>query len=301
MTGGAGVAELRWPHDLGGLLGGFDLAEPDHALLDESFRAGLVRRTDAISTEFAELAEEIRARMRRPPFFTVVRGLTFDHADVLLRVLAVHLGRPVQPYPNPGFRVVRELRPGEASRSPRWGVLTEWLHTDSSNWRRPNDITMMLCRRPDQNGDGDSLVLPADDAAATIQQALGEEALRRLYAEPLDWPIADDLGGGAVRQPVFGAHGVRWQLYRIDDAPATLRCPDVTMDFLREVDRAFLASPRLREFPLAADEMLIINNRMTLHARRSIPAAADSRRSLIHCKVNDVAPGLVPETWDIRR
>jgi hypothetical protein len=301
MTSDAGVAEVHWPHDLGDLLAELDFDEPDHALLDERFCADLVRHTDAVSTEFAELRAEIRARLCRPPYFTVVRGLTFGDSDALFRVLAVHLGLPVQPYPNPEHRVVRELRPGDASHSPRWGVLTEWLHTDSTNWQRPNDVTMMLCRRPDHHGAGNSLILPADDAAVTVEEALGAHALRRLYAEPLNWPVADELGGGAARQPVFGEHGIRWQLYRIDDAPATLRCPETTMDFLREVDRVLLDSPRLREFPLSANDLLIINNRMTLHARRPIPDAAGSRRVLVHCKVNHVAPGLIPETWDVRR
>ena len=301
MTSGAGVAELRWPHDLGALLDGFDHDEPDDAVLDEASRAGLVRRTGDLSGEFAELAAGIRARLCRPPYFTVVRGLTFGPSDVLLRVLAVHLGSPVQPYTYPGGRVVRELRPGDAARSDRWGVFTEWLHTDSANWHQPHDVTMMLCRRPDQNGAGNSLVLPADDAVAAVEEALGAAALRRLYDQPLDWPVDEHLGGGAVRQPVFGRDGVRWQVHRLDGTPPAPRLPESTMDFLCSVDRVFLDSPRLWEFPLAADDLLIINNHLTLHARRPIPAAEDSRRSLLHCKVNDIAPGLVPETWDVRR
>jgi hypothetical protein len=141
-------------------------------------------------------------------------------------------------------------------------------------------------------------VLPADDAVAEIAAVLGAEALRRLSTEQLSWPIAGQLGGGAVEQPVLGEHGMRWQLYRIEEAPAGLRCPESTVDFLRDVDRVMRDSARVREFALTADDLLVINNRMTLHARRTVPDAAGSRRVLVHCKVDDVGPGLVPETWD---
>lgn len=294
-----GTSELQWPDDLGRHVTGLDRDFADRSILDDDFRAHLARRTDELDPEFAELAEQLRDRLHRPPFYVVLRGLRFHPDNVLLAVLASRVGRPVQPYPDPSYAVIRKLRPCNSSRTPEWGVLTEWLHTDSTNWWIPHDYTMMLCQQHDQRGAGSSLVLPLDDALAAIADALGQGAIDRLRSEPLPWAIAEEFGGGVSWTPALLDRGIRWQLFRVDEAVRrdAAKCTRSLLDFLSEVDHALHGSARLREFNLLQNDLLIVNNRYTLHGRRPIPNPAESERVLVHCKVNttepdDVGPGL---------
>ncbi|MEW2353736.1 TauD/TfdA family dioxygenase [Spirillospora sp. NPDC029432] len=246
------------------------------------------------------LAAEIRARLRRPPYFTVLRGLDFDPEDVLFSALSARVGRLLQPYPDPGFLTVRPLRPRDSSRAEGWGVLTEHLHTDSTNWPACHDATLMLCTRPDQRGEGLSLVLPLDDAVREIRTRLGAAAIDRLREEPLPWAIDPGLGGGVVRAPALSGDGMRWQLFRVAQAVerdgARCAAPD-TMDFLRRVDAALAGSGSVRRFPLAAGDLLIIANRFVLHAREPITDAAGSVRELRHAKVD--IPGYRPRAHEL--
>jgi Taurine catabolism dioxygenase TauD, TfdA family len=279
-------AEVTWSRDLGRFLGETVTTITDRALLDDSYCDHLTRSFDDHADDLDGLTAAIHERLFRPPFFAVVRGLTFEPGDLLLAVLASRVGRLIEPYSDPRFAVIRRLTPAGASRAEGFGVLTEWLHTDSTNWPAPHDITLMLCERPDQNGEGASLVLPIDDAITEIEESLGPAAIDRLRTQRLPWAVDEGLGGGIVWEPVLSDSGIRWQLFRNVDAARRngAACDPETLEFLREVDRAMRESDRLREFRLARNELLIINNRRTLHARRPVTRPERSERVLVHCK-----------------
>lgn len=265
-------------------------AEPvdDRSLLDPAFQDQLTGRVGVAKEALHAFAAEVRTQLESPPHFTVVKGIAFDPGNVALAIIASAVGRPVQPYPDPTFTVLRELRPRDASRAPGWGVLTEWLHTDSTNWRRPHDVTMLQCRHVDQRAQGASLILPVEDAVAEIAGVLGDDAVTWLNHHDLPWAVDPSLGGGTCWAPALAGGGVRWQLFRIaqaverDGAP----CDEQTMAFLREVDRTLCESARLREFVADTDDLLILHNRQVLHARRPVAQPETSQRSMIHAKVD---------------
>jgi hypothetical protein len=287
-----GEAELTWPEDLGELLDGIPEPVSDRVLLDPGYCDHLARVSDALSDGFGGLAAEVRERLWRPPFFVVLRGLTFDPGDLLFAILASRIGRLLEPHPDPTFTVFRRLTPGRSTRTADWGVLTEWLHTDSTNWRIPHDITMMLCQKPDQSGEGASLVLPLDDALTEIDASLGRGVIDRLRDEAYPWAVDTTLGGGVVWAPVLSQSGIRWQPFR--NAEAAWRdgseCGPQTMGFLRAVDEVMRESRLLREFALAENDLMVINNRYVMHARRAVPEAGRSERVLVHCKANATGP-----------
>jgi alpha-ketoglutarate-dependent taurine dioxygenase len=61
---------------------------------------------------------------------------------------------------------------------------------------------------------------------------------------------------------------------------------------MRSVDAALLPDPAVREFLLRRHDLLVLNNRACVHARR--PVAGHSERAVVHCKVaeRDVRPDL---------
>ncbi|QUQ68805.1 hypothetical protein [Kutzneria sp. CA-103260] len=283
-------AVLRPRSDLGALI------EPDwrpaseRMLLDAEFRTALVSSVLARSEAFTELGGELVRRLRRYPYYAVLRGMHFDPDNILFGVVACLVGKPVQPYPDPTFAVLRELRPSAASTSAGWGVLTEFLHSDSTNWPAPNDVTVMLCRKPDQASEGTSLVLPLDDAIEELNttRGLGTAAVERLRTQPLPWAIDPDLGGGTTWAPALAGNDIRWQLYRIAEARDRdgALLDDDTFDFAGTVDAALANSRRTHEFMLGEDDVLVINNKRLLHGRRGIADPVGSRRVLVHCKVD---------------
>ncbi|GAA4140919.1 TauD/TfdA family dioxygenase [Actinomadura keratinilytica] len=286
-------AVLRWPQDLGHSTVQDDASFDDRALLApdgaRSVAAAHGLPLDAIDA----LAAQIRARLRRPPYYTVVRGVGFGSGALLFGVLAGRIGRLAHPYPDPSYTATRILRPRESARMQGWGVLTEWLHTDSANWPAPNDVTMLQCVEPDQSGGGVSLLLSLDDALEEIKDRLGIAAVDRLSGEVLPWAIDDGLGGGELRAVPLTQEGLRWQPFRVATAVerygSALPHRD-TMEFIRMVDTVMLSSARLHRFFLRKDDLLVVNNRRALHARDAVPDPARSRRRVRHCKVDLTGP-----------
>jgi hypothetical protein len=77
MTAALGDAELLWPRNLAGLISSTDLTVKDKTLLDPICCRYLMDMSSALSDEFTRLAAEVTDRLWKPPFFVVVRGLTF--------------------------------------------------------------------------------------------------------------------------------------------------------------------------------------------------------------------------------
>lgn len=285
MRTGIAEAELNVPHVYGAFDADRIAAFDDRLLLDPAFRTALLRHHTP--TGFTELAAELADRLVRPPYFVVLRGLTFDPNDVLFSLLTASLGTPVRP-PDPTYRVVRELRPRESSRSQRWGVLTEWLHTDSTNWPVPHEVTLMQCRAADQAGEGNSLVLPLDAALRVAVGHFGAGVIDRLRGVALPWALDSAFGAGTTWAPALDGSGVRWQLYRLDEAVTRdgASVPVDELEFLGLLDQLWRDSDAVREFALAENDTLIINNRCTIHARRPVRDEAGSRRAMVHSKVD---------------
>ncbi|QUQ68822.1 hypothetical protein [Kutzneria sp. CA-103260] len=108
---------------------------------------------------FAAFVDEIRAILARPPHFAWIRNIPLVQPTVFFVTLADALGSFVEPYRAAWARTMRELRPATDAAREGYGVLNENLHTDGTDWLRPNDLTCLFSVSPDQNGDGRSLLL----------------------------------------------------------------------------------------------------------------------------------------------
>jgi hypothetical protein len=205
----------------------------------------------------------------------------------MLGALIALLGQPAMPYSDANFALMRELRSAARISDATGTDLAEYLHTDSTNWSRPHDLSLLLCRSPDINGGGASRVLGIDAMIADIASSAGPCAVRDLRRMPLPWAIDPGLGGGTEWQPAFGRFGVRWQKYRNEEAVLERERVHIHQglrDAIAAVDEIVNTSSRCGEFLLDVGDVLIVHNRRALHARTAVTCG--SQRDVVHAKVN---------------
>lgn len=261
----------------------------DEALAAATYQSLILTRVrEAAGPAFDDLAERARGLLESPPWCLVVRGLPAAQATQLLVSFSATLGELIEPYRQSWSHVVRHIVPSR-DRAVDGYVLNEFLHTDGTDWPRPNDYTCLFCVRPDQSGDGRSRLLDLDTLMNEIDGAPQEKLLARLAGQSVPWRIADELGGGAHWAPVIelGARRIRWLRYTVmlscEDGLAAL--DDQSAGDLEEFERLVENCPGGRSVNLEAGDLLLVENTRCLHARTAISAPATSARELRRTKV----------------
>jgi alpha-ketoglutarate-dependent taurine dioxygenase len=278
------VVELDEPraHDLAQAVAALPAHDED-ALLDRglqaSLRSELRRRTPA----YDDVAHEILVRLRRPPYAACLRGASFDSEHRLLVALSSSFGDVVEPYRQPWSRVVHRVVPVRDEHGS--GVLNEKLHTDGTDWPRQNDLTCLLCVRPDANGDGRSRLLDLDALVSHLRR-VAPDVLETLDGHPLPWAVAPALGGGVHREPALGAGTLRWLRYTVEVAVEQGEHVDPEVaEALVRLEHLVEEADGVMEFWLDVDDFLVVSNRRCLHARSAIGDPDGSGRLLLRTKV----------------
>lgn len=233
--------------------------------------------------EWDNVLAEVRRCLSAPPHFAIIRGLPVDPAvPVLLGALA-GLADPVEPYHTEWSRLVRRIRVDRADTvQPGYGALDEALHTDSSDWPDPNELTCLLCLRPDAAGGGATRLLPREALVQTLNEhAPGIAELLERTAVP--WAVAEDLGGGVVRRAILGG-GVRWLRYGVDAGIKADGVPAEVREAIATLHDVVEHHAPVVEFDLASGDLLVVNNRQCLHARTAVANPLTSDRELLRIK-----------------
>lgn len=229
---------------------------------------------DRAPVAFATVIEAIEERLARSPRFAIVRGLPVA-ATALLIAISARLGTLVDPYCR--STRPREIRPA-TDREHDGRALNTLLHTDSTDWPVPNDLTCLWCVRPDPEGGGRSLLLTADDFVAHVEGTAGAEAAA-LLSTPLPWRIASELGGGVYHAPIATGGEVRWMRYTVEPT----KLPPDAVALLAQIERVIERAAGVIDVMLDAGDLLVIDNRHALHGRT--PAAPASSRLLLRTKL----------------
>lgn len=268
-------------------LDGFEI--DDGALAESSYQDAIVASVrDAAGSAFDDLVEDVAKQLADPPWFLIVRGLPASRATPLLVAVSATLGVLTEPFRQPWSRVVRHIVPSK-DRAVDGRVLNEFLHTDGTDWPRPNDYTCLFCVRPDQSQDGESRLL---DVATLLEEATAGpngSVVERLAAQALPWRIADELGGGVHWEPAINAvtPHIRWHRYTAalshDEGLAPL--PAERLDDMAAFERLVEDCKGTVRTRLQAGDLMLIDNGRCLHARTPIRNAAVSTRELRRTKV----------------
>lgn len=261
----------------------------DTALARPANQASLLAEVqEAAGAGFEELVEIAHERLNRAPWLVIIRGLPVAVAAPILVAVSASLGELVEPYRRPWSRVIRQIVPSR-DRAVEGRVLNEFLHTDGTDWVRPNDYTCLFCVRPDEAHDGVSRLL---DAATLLDELSSEPAAQvvsRLAGNPVPWRVADELGGGVHWEPALHLHSprIRWLRHTItlshDDGLTTIA--EDTLDDLARFEELVEACRGVIWLRLEAGDLLLIDNARSLHARTPIADPARSSRELLRTKV----------------
>ncbi|MEU6034136.1 TauD/TfdA family dioxygenase [Actinomadura sp. NPDC047616] len=252
----------------------------------EHQRQTAARMSELAGAAFDDLVAEANRRVSRSGFL-ILRGLSPEYASELLVCVSATFGELVEPYRQPWTRVVRHILP-RTDRAVDGHVLNEFLHTDGTDWSRPNDYTCLFCVRPDQNGEGRSRLLPL---TALLDSPPGR--LRRITEQivglQLPWRVADELGGGLHWAPAItdGGQEIRWLRHAVSQAVAegTTDLGPATEKLLAEFETELEGCPGVVDTMLEPGDLLIIDNKHCLHARTPISDLATSDRELLRTKV----------------
>jgi alpha-ketoglutarate-dependent taurine dioxygenase len=243
---------------------------------------------DAVGSGFDETLEAAAKLLAERPWFVVVRGMPPARATLILVAIGSMLGELVEPYRQPWSRVVRHIVPGR-DRAVDGRVLNEYLHTDGTDWVQPNDYTCLFCVRPDQSDDGESRLLDALTLLNEAAESPDRDLVSRLATAALPWRVADELGGGVHWQPAIdlAEPSVRWLRYTVDLslAEGLASLPKQTRDDVHAFERLVESCRGAVRTRLQAGDVLLVDNRRSLHARTAIADPAQSDRELLRVKV----------------
>jgi len=239
---------------------------------------------DTCPNGFDWLINSARERIAKWPYYVLVRGLEFDAGNKLFVAVNRAFGELVAPpYQKPRAQLVHYIQPATDIRSARGGRESERLHTDSADWETPVEFISMVCVRPDRTGGGRSRVLDVDAVRQEVEDQLGTETLKVLETEPVPWQLAAYCGGGLKWRTILGKSSMCWRRYTIDlalDSKAA-HLPDRMLALLDRFEKAIGASTRTGEFLMRQSELLLSDNRRTIHARTPIGAGDASDRLML--------------------
>lgn len=229
-------------------------------------------------------AQGLRTQLTAHPYFLWLRGLNMDERGLVLIALSVVMGRlrrhrgnlKKQALPNSPEQV--ELKPT---------YFNERMHTDGMHWPDPNDLTCIVCLAPDQHGGGASLVLDVDTILEMIES---DEALRHVLREvPIPFTTTFDDRVETHYHPIIDEEKrLRWYLKNIE---AAINWGQGELDrehlkLLRRFEAMIESAPQRYQFMLAPHDLLIVNNRKTLHGRTEIRNPLTSERRLVRTRLS---------------
>jgi alpha-ketoglutarate-dependent taurine dioxygenase len=261
----------------------------DGALREPAYQEAILASVrEAAGAAFDDLSCQANERLGEPPWFLILRGLPVERATPILTAVSATLGVLVEPYRQRWSQVVRHIVPSR-DRAVDGRVLNELLHTDGTDWTRPNDYTCLFCVQADQSQDGDSRLLDIVTLLDEVTTAPNAEIIERLASQAVPWRIADELGGGLHWEPAidFGGLHIRWLRYTIGLSNSNGAAPlsEAALADLLAFEQLIEKCRGVVETRLRAGDLLLIDNGRTLHARTPIRDPMGSVRKLRRTKV----------------
>lgn len=242
------------------------------------------RIRESCAEGFDSVVNQIKERIDRRPYCALVQGLQFDEGNRLFVAINRSFGELVaRPYEKPRAQLVHYVQPATDIHSARGGHESERLHTDTADWEPPVEMISMVCVRADPAGGGRSRVLDVDAVRDEVAERLGIDTLKRLETEPVPWQIADYLGGGVQWRTILTKSSMCWRRYTISLAMDSngAKLSKRMIESLDAFEEVISTTPRTIDFLMREGDLLVSDNRRTIHARTPIAGGAASDRLMI--------------------
>jgi hypothetical protein len=254
---------------------------------DKTQQAELVERARISCPDLYQAAvEKLDEALNQRPYFVCIRGLKLDLRGLTLVLLSIGLGRLVRAAGQEDTPIHNEPEGVRKSINHPFS----FYHTDNSNSDHPNDYTALACVSPDQNGGGASLILDVD----TIVEGLETQAkLLEAIQENYPWFIATETDTITHYHPILDANKyIRWARENIF-AAARLGGGKLASEQRQSVlafEKFIAENANYYQFMLEPHDILIINNRKTVHARTHIENEMQSQRKILRTKMHQSKP-----------
>lgn len=242
------------------------------------------RIRESCAEGFDSVVNQIKERIDRRPYCALVQGLQFDEGNRLFVAINRSFGELVaRPYEKPRAQLVHYVQPATDIHSARGGHESERLHTDTADWEPPVEMISMVCVRADPAGGGRSRVLDVDAVRDEVAERLGIDTLKWLETEPVPWQIADYLGGGVQWRTILTKSSMCWRRYTISLAMDSngAKLSKRMIESLDAFEEVISTTPRTIDFLMREGDLLVSDNRRTIHARTPIAGGAASDRLMI--------------------
>jgi Taurine catabolism dioxygenase TauD, TfdA family len=243
------------------------------------------RIRQASPSGFDWLVDQIRSRVERRPYCSLVEGLRFDEGNRLFVGINRAFGELVaRPYEKPRAQLVHYIQPATDRPAMHGSQFeSEKLHTDTADWEPPVQLISMVCVRADPDRGGRSRVLDLETLREEVRARLGDGVLDYLAGEPVPWLLAPYRGGGVSWRPVLSETSMCWRRYTIDMAAASLGI-ELSADLvaaLNSLEEIVEDTPRTLEFLMREGELLFMDNHKTVHSRTPLAHQEVSNRLMI--------------------
>lgn len=250
---------------------------------DESFRRSEIQKSysnlmkrlmgDQAPTFIAGLFH----RLSHTPYSVIIRNIPESFSLTCLAGISASLGRVTEPLGINKGQILKEIRPS-LDKTSHGKALNESLHTDSTDWPIPNDITALLCVRPDSAGGGQTKLTTIDDILWAAQHLLPKKDQKWLTDHPLTWNMSSCFDEKTIQAPIIEHGMIRWMEYTT--APRN----KAEKSFIQRILSMIEAETKSLRLELQASDLLLINNRKCLHARTSVDDE-NSDRVLVRAKI----------------
>jgi hypothetical protein len=253
----------------------------DDSLKDRRTQATWRNRLhDALGVPWKQIVRRVRAGLDTQPHAVIVSPPPGAPASPpLLAALSAALATLVVPQQT--GRVLHVLR-----RHSVDGADTRW-HTDGAGWWRQNDFTGLLCVTPAPDG-GATELLPW----GRLRQALGDELRQRLQETKVPWILDDDSPADIVFVPIITPEGLRYLREHIGSAARLFPQQAHALTGLdRDLRHALQSAAGRLAVRLTQGQILLFDNRRSLHRRGPLPADDPGKRTLVRTR-------LLEPSWD---
>jgi hypothetical protein len=233
--------------------------------------------------EMDQLIADMRERLNRRPYIVWLRGLSLDERAWTLLIVSFALGQLVVPAGKENSdRIYCATEPVVISDRH---TLSR-LHTDGTNWEKPNDITCLACFQADQSGGGHSIILDVDSILDEVSEQ--PELLEMIQHVPVPVMISRNNEFIAEYHPILDVDkNLRWFRQGIDyayDKGKGEIAPHVRTQ-INQFENLVENSEQRLIFALEPNDILIMNNRKCLHGRTAIKHFSSTARRFMRTRL----------------
>lgn len=260
----------------------------DKDFFKEDFRKEIINKLNLTGNPFWEKIRDEILNFLKTSGYVIVKNLPFDSKNLLFLGFSSFLGNPIVNYSHRTESMITDVFPLKGK------VLDPTLmHTDSSFWPEPNDITILHCIRKDKNNKGKSRVITIDKLLDSLPDStkIFSKFEKTQFPFALD-PRFGDAGfqmqsiltkqnrsGNLVYHVRFNIPDTKWCLENFQ-----ITIPEEDIKDLIIFEKIASKLGKEKEFLLENGDLFLYDNKRVLHSRT--PCLPDSDRLLQVMKIN---------------